>query len=297
MRHLSIYSAIRTVVQLGSIRRAAEVLAISPSALNRQILALEDELGVALFDRLPAGVRLSTAGEIYFRQFQQHMSGMERARSRVADLAGLRLGRVGVALEPGQLDTFLHRQVARYRAEFSAVSFRVRPPVPPAAAGSPAVEPDDLALAILPPTSDELHTILAADLPLVAIGRSAAGSPLRLHDLLEHDLILPPAETGLRRHLERTFRRRHAPLRAAVEAWATDLAGLTGPEPALQLMLACDVEHTALRAVGLQVMAVDPRDLPPAPALLAQYRDRTLSVAAAKFADQISVALVAEASA
>lgn len=296
MRHLSIYAAIRTVVRLGSIRRAAEVLAISPSALNRQILALEDELGIALFDRLPGGVRLSTAGEIYFRQFQQHMSGMERARSRVADLSGLRLGRVGVVLQPGQMDTFLHRQIARYRAGFPAVSFRLRPPGPSAGPGGPLTDPDDLSLAILPETTEDLHIILTVEVPIVAIGRSTAQTPLRLHDVLEHELILPPAGTGLRQHLERCFRRRHAPLRAAVEAWATDLAGLTGPAPALQLMLGCDVEHTALRAAGLRVMALDPRDVSAVPALLAQYRDRTLGVAAAKFADQIAAALIEEAS-
>ena len=49
MRHLLIYRFIDEVAKAGSIRKAAETLAITPSALNRRILALEEELGVPLY--------------------------------------------------------------------------------------------------------------------------------------------------------------------------------------------------------------------------------------------------------
>ena len=46
------------VARIGSIRKAAEALAITPSALNRRILALEEELGAPIFERLQrAGAR------------------------------------------------------------------------------------------------------------------------------------------------------------------------------------------------------------------------------------------------
>ena len=41
------------VARQGSIRRAADQLHVAASAVNRQILKLEDELGVPLFERLP----------------------------------------------------------------------------------------------------------------------------------------------------------------------------------------------------------------------------------------------------
>ncbi len=40
MRHLLIYRFVDEVAQAGAIRKAAESLAITPSALNRWILAL-----------------------------------------------------------------------------------------------------------------------------------------------------------------------------------------------------------------------------------------------------------------
>ena len=47
----------------GSFMRAAKVLNLSQPALTRSIQALEQELGLMLFDRVPTGVRLTPAGE------------------------------------------------------------------------------------------------------------------------------------------------------------------------------------------------------------------------------------------
>lgn len=48
----------------GSIRKAAEQLHVASSAVNRQLLLLEEEFGVELFDRLPRGIRPTQAGEV-----------------------------------------------------------------------------------------------------------------------------------------------------------------------------------------------------------------------------------------
>lgn len=62
MRFMTSLRFIDAVAREKSIRKAAEKLAITSTALNRRILQIEDEIGQPLFERLASGVRLNTAG-------------------------------------------------------------------------------------------------------------------------------------------------------------------------------------------------------------------------------------------
>ena len=121
MRHLLTYRYIDAVSKSGSIRKAAEDLNITPSALNRRIQAFEEELGTPVFERLPRGVRLNTVGELLIQHIRGQMSDLERLKSRIADLEGIRRGHVSIACSQALLPYFLPRQIARYRRQHPAV--------------------------------------------------------------------------------------------------------------------------------------------------------------------------------
>lgn len=64
----------------GSLSAAAHALGVAQSALGRQVAALEEELGVALFGRVPRGLELTTAG----LDLVDHVRAMGNAASRVS---------------------------------------------------------------------------------------------------------------------------------------------------------------------------------------------------------------------
>ena len=55
--HAPVLKYFSEVAARGSIRKAADNLNVASSAVNRQVLKLEEELGVLLFERVPGGVR------------------------------------------------------------------------------------------------------------------------------------------------------------------------------------------------------------------------------------------------
>src|SRR6266849_3247327 len=56
MKHLRILTYVDEVARSRSIRKAAEHLNVTASAVNRRITDLEAELGAQLFERLPRGI-------------------------------------------------------------------------------------------------------------------------------------------------------------------------------------------------------------------------------------------------
>jgi DNA-binding transcriptional LysR family regulator len=114
------------IARAGSIRKAAEGLAITSTALNRRLLALEEELGVPIFERLPRGVRLSTAGELLIHHLRSQAADFEKLKGQLADLRGERRGHVSIACSQAFLPYFLPEQIGRYRREHPGVSFGVR---------------------------------------------------------------------------------------------------------------------------------------------------------------------------
>lgn len=86
------------VGRLGSIRKAAEELNVSASAIDRQILNVEAEIGMPLFERLPTGLRLTAAGEIMMSAGGRWQKNLNEVRSQIEDLRGLKRGHVEIAI-------------------------------------------------------------------------------------------------------------------------------------------------------------------------------------------------------
>ena len=86
------------VARSGSLRRAAEQLHISASAINRQILQAEEHFGTPLFERLPDGLRMTTAGELFYDNLLRWQKEFQLTRQKFDELQGLKRGTVSVGM-------------------------------------------------------------------------------------------------------------------------------------------------------------------------------------------------------
>jgi DNA-binding transcriptional LysR family regulator len=98
----------------GSIRKAAEKLNVSASAINKQLISAEEEFGVALFERMPRGMRLTSAGELLVNGYREWNKDLSRIKSEIEELKGLRRGEVKIAVSQETVPDFLPAVIARF---------------------------------------------------------------------------------------------------------------------------------------------------------------------------------------
>lgn len=295
MRHLLPLRYIDAVVRAGSIRRAAEALSITSTALNRRILAIEDELGVPIFERLPRGVRLSTAGEILIQHVRGQLSDMERVRSQIADLSGVRRGHISIACSQAVMPVFLPEQIAIYRREHPAVTFHVHRRDREAAEEALADHTADLALVFEPVRLADFETLIAVEQPLHAVlSRThplAKNGPLRLRECLRYPIAMPTHLYGVRSVLEASVLRSSMKLQPVIESDSFEfLRHYARQDDTITFQIPIGI--SPLSASGEDVSApIDERDVKPGVLYLGQLRGRTLPVAVSRFAAQLAAAL------
>ena len=98
---------VAAVAQLGSVQAAAREVSISASAVDRQILLLEEDLGLPLFERLPRGMRLTAAGELLLALSQRWKADLNRTLSDIKQLQGVNHGQLRLAAMDSHVNGFL----------------------------------------------------------------------------------------------------------------------------------------------------------------------------------------------
>ncbi|WP_321504004.1 LysR family transcriptional regulator [Breoghania sp.] len=198
------------VARAGSVRGAARELNVASSAVNRQILSLEDALGVSLFERVGRGLRLSHAGEIMLAHVRRTLGDYAATFSELDALKGLRRGIVRIASVESFSEVILPQLVRSFRNDFKGISVEV------IVSGSDEVSSIvsqgsvDIGFTYEPPEMDRLQISFRRDMPIGCImhpdHQLSKRESLTLGDCLAYPVALPRSGLSLRARLDATMR-------------------------------------------------------------------------------------------
>jgi DNA-binding transcriptional LysR family regulator len=190
------------IARHGSIREAAEELHIAQSALSRQVQKLEEDFGVPLFERHARGVKLTSAGEIFLRHAQTNLRQIERVRSEIDGLKGLRRGLVSIRSIESLVPHLLPRALTRFSERHPGINFEITIDGSDQVVAAVREGRTDIGLAFYPPAERELETVFKMREPLVAT--MSARHPLAqrprvsLADCAAYPIASPMKHTGSR---------------------------------------------------------------------------------------------------
>src|SRR6478735_9033529 len=162
---------VKAIADEGSITGAAAALGYSQPAVSQQLKRLEQRLGVALIERVGRTVRLTDAGRILARHAPAVTTALDAAAGELAELRGLRSGRVRLVGFPSASPTVVPRLLAELAAHHPGVSVTYIEAEPPEAVQAVRTDRADIALTFsYPGDRDDPHGQSARGLSVRAIG-------------------------------------------------------------------------------------------------------------------------------
>ncbi|GGF05889.1 transcriptional regulator [Aliidongia dinghuensis] len=223
-RSMGYFDAVR---RYGSIREAARRLDVAASAVNRQILKFEGEVGLPLFERLADGMKLTPAGEIFARHAIAVLQDEKRAASELDALKGLRRGEISMIAVESLNAAFLPALIERMVTKYPGIALKVRTAgsnsIPSALAAGDA----DLGLAFSLYHHPELTQVAVGRFRLGAVMRPdhalAREAQVTFPQCVRYPLVLPSADLSIHTLLEPQLRRFRGKLETLVEASSIEL--------------------------------------------------------------------------
>ncbi len=185
---LHLLKALIATARHGSMSRAALDLHLTPGAVSKQILELEDGLGVTLFERVRKQLHLTPAGERYVNRLQPLIAQMEEATAALLQDIGKPMS-LGVATVPAFGAKCLFPHIGEFHRLHPQIELRYLPYV-----NAYDFDAPDLDCAIRwgggtwPATRADY--LIGHDMVVVARPRSAGGPDLREpHDIVGQPLL------------------------------------------------------------------------------------------------------------
>ncbi len=207
--HSSYIRYFNEVRNCGSIRKAAAKLHVAPSAVSRQMLKLEGELEISLFERQTSGIKLTQAGELFAAHVSHTLSESDQLIEQLKALKNRSHERIAIAAQESVIAQFLPKVLLEFHDQYPGVltSFTT-------ASGKDLIDliahrEMDIALAFDPAPQPEIKQLVSQALPVVAVMTPnhplANTAQLELAQCAEYPLILPDSSWPLRDIIDDLF--------------------------------------------------------------------------------------------
>ncbi len=199
LRHLRYFEA---VARHSHVTRAAAELHIAQPALSKQISQLEQELGVALFDRVGRNVRLTEAGEALLPHARAAMTQVEAARAEMAERIGLRRGRASIGTPPTVGTQLLPTVLAAFNKRYPGIELRLHEAGVQTLLDLLETGLTDVAVVTLPVEDEHLTVVpLFTEEMVIAVWKDhplANRTTVQISDLKDEPWVLSPENYELR---------------------------------------------------------------------------------------------------
>jgi len=292
MKHLTTFRVIDAIARSGSIRGAADILALTPSAVQRRLQSYETEIGFEIFDRRPQGVELNSAGELVLMHIRETFSETGKLTSRLADLSGMRRGEVRIGCSQAMVPYFLPRHISSYQTAYPNVTFKVVVMEHQIAQSALANHTIDLAIVFAADRVPEFRTLLGVRQQLAAV--MAPNHPLahfeqlRLRQCYEHPVALSSVAFGSRSMVNAALREKSYARRPELESNSFEyLKAHVAKTMAVTFQIESGAPLPPVQDTYLTARLIDHRDIVPGILWLGQLSGRRLSVAASRFLEQV----------
>ena len=210
------------VADAGGFAKAAGRLHLSQPAASRQILALERELGVALFDRIGRRLQLTVEGEDLLRRSRRLLEDAASLGERARALKAGQVGTLRVGAPTQVIENLLAPFVPQYQRRHPGIEVQLLEAA--AARLQTHLDRGDVHIGIMPsgldpfagPVLYPIH-VTAALAPRHPLGRRKVLEIVELRDL---PLLLPGREFGVRSWFEAACEVAHVRPRMSMESAA-----------------------------------------------------------------------------
>ena len=216
------YVFIDAVARTGSIRKAAAQIGVASTSINRKILEIEEQLGVAMFERLPTGVRLTAAGEVLIGIIRRNIADVRSANAQIEQLQGLVFGNINLALAHSVANDLIPELVAQYHKHHPRVKFAFQVGGTFDLIAALMRDEMDLALVHDPAMTSDLTELSSYSQPLCAVMSRhhplAGRAKLKLVDCQPFPVALGNSSFGGRKLIERILKRTNLSLKVVLES-------------------------------------------------------------------------------